>query len=157
MRLYFLRHGLAGDPATWTGDDFYRPLTAEGHAKMRREAQTVKKILPRLDLIVTSPLVRAKQTAQIVADALNAEKRLVEDERVGHGFDVTRLSAILEERRDLATLMLVGHEPSMSQTMGRFLGGAHIALKKGGLARIDIDDPAPPVLVWLLPPKLLAR
>jgi|SRR5580704_16493629 phosphohistidine phosphatase len=159
MKCYFLRHGLAGDPGQWSGDDFDRPLTAEGKERMAREAKTIAALSLELDAIVTSPLLRAKQTATIVADRLKIRDRLAEDERLGIGFDVRALRSILRERAAATAILLVGHEPSMSRTIGSVIGGdARIDLKKGSLACVNFDDPESRVgeLVWLVPPKILA-
>ena len=157
MKVYFLRHGIAVDAEDFDGDDFDRPLTKEGKDRIGREAKTLAKIGLNVDAIFTSPLVRAKQTARIVAEALDLEKRLVEDPRVDPGFNAGRLSEILRDRADAAAIMLVGHEPSMSSTIGEIVGRARIDLKKGGLACVDLSDPCAQTgtLQWLLAPKLL--
>lgn len=158
MRCYFLRHGLAGDPAEWQGKDFDRPLTGDGQTRMAREAKTIDKLKLDLDAIVTSPLVRAKQTATIVAERLDLTDKLEEDPRLGGNFDIKGLAGILEQHPDAGAIMLVGHEPSMSDVIGNIIGGASIDLKKGALACVELRDP-PALkgqLVWLLPPKLLA-
>ena len=159
MRLYFLRHGLASDSATWQGDDFDRPLTDDGRERMAREAKAIKQLDLALDLIVTSPLARARQTAAIVADALQIHDLLVEDSRLALHFDLDQLANILQAHRKAGTLMLVGHEPSMSATIGGLIGGAAIDFKKGSLARVDVFDGTglKGELVWLVPPKILAR
>lgn len=155
MKVYFLRHGIAGDPQEWHGSDFDRPLTREGVKRMEREARTLEELGLELDVMLTSPLVRAKQTAEIAAACLKV--RVVDDERLGPDFDVARLEAMLQEHADAGALMLVGHEPNMSETIGRIVGGAKIDLKKGGLAYVDVPDPraVSGVLVWLIPPKVL--
>jgi phosphohistidine phosphatase len=158
MRVYFLRHGLAGDREEWRGDDFDRPLTDKGRERMAREANKMVELSLALDVIVTSPLVRARQTADIVAAGLDRRDRLVEDERLGLDFDPSRLAGILREHPRANAIMLVGHEPSMSETIGHLVGGARIDLKKGGLACVDLPDPSSldGVLTWLVPPKVLA-
>jgi phosphohistidine phosphatase len=159
VRVFFLRHGPAGDPAQWHGSDDERPLTADGTERVAREAKAIARLKLELDVIITSPLVRAKQTAMLVADALKERKRMIEDARLGVDFDASRLSSVLAEHEDADRLMLVGHEPSMSQTIGQLVGGARIDLKKGGLALVDLPDPASRQgqLLWLVPPKLLER
>ncbi len=157
MKVYFLRHGLAGDPNEWEGDDFDRPLTDEGRERMTREAKAMAKLDLEPDVIVTSPLVRAKQTAEIVADRLRLRERLVEDERLAPGFNTERLVRILQDHTDADALMVVGHEPDFSFTLGQLIGGGKIDLKKGGLACVDLPDAASldAVLLWLVPPKVL--
>ena len=158
MKLYFLRHGQAGDREDWAGDDFYRPLTTDGVKRMEREAETIEELDLELEIIITSPLVRAKQTAEIVAKKLKMKDRLVEDHDLGLDFTFERLRDILAGHRDKKAIMLVGHEPSMSRTIGQLVGGAKIELKKGGLAFVELASPSSGTgeLVWLVPPKILA-
>jgi phosphohistidine phosphatase len=66
MKLYFLRHGLAGDQENWHGDDQSRPLTEQGMQAMHHEAETIAKLGLGLELVLTSPFVRAAQTAEII-------------------------------------------------------------------------------------------
>jgi phosphohistidine phosphatase len=159
MRCYFLRHGIAAEAGEFHGSDFDRPLTDEGHERMVREAKTMAALSIELDVILTSPLVRAKQTAAIVAKELKIRDRLVEDTRLGLDFGPSRLASILKERGDAQAIMFVGHEPSMSTTVGQLIGSARIDFKKGALAFVNVPDPATArgELVWLVPPKVLAR
>lgn len=159
MKLYFLRHGIAEDVDTWKGDDSDRPLTREGCQKMEREAKAFAQLDVAPDAIITSPLVRAKQTAEIAAAAL--KQRAIEDPRLSPGFDTNRLEQILNDHNDADAVMLVGHEPDMSETIGRVIGGARarIDLKKGGLAYVEVERESglSGELVWLLAPKVLVR
>lgn len=155
-RLYFLRHGLA-DRSEWSGDDFLRPLTARGKQQMLRTAETIASLDLGLDLILSSPLTRAYQTAEIVAEVLGIHDRLASDERLAPGFGPGMLSAILKEQPALAALMLVGHEPDFSETISALIGGGRVVCKKGGLARVDLPEGGSldGQLVWLAPPTLL--
>jgi phosphohistidine phosphatase len=157
VKVYFLRHGIAIDAEVWDGSDFDRPLTPDGKERMKREAKAMARLGIVPELVLTSPLLRAKQTAAIVAQRLNLADRLSEDERLGLGFGAGALRAIAAERKATGTLMLVGHEPSMSATIGDVTGGSRVELKKGGLACVDLDDDddAAGTLAWLLTPKLL--
>jgi phosphohistidine phosphatase len=159
MILYFLRHGLAGDRADWLENDSQRPLTKEGKEKMAREAETIAGLGLNLDLIVTSPLTRALQTAQIVAQRLDIENKLAQDERISPGFDLQKLSEILTGHPGVETLMVVGHEPDFSETISDLIGGGRVVCKKGGLARVDVISQTPLMgeLAWLMTPKLLTR
>jgi phosphohistidine phosphatase len=156
MRFYFLRHGKA-DRSQWHGDDDARPLTAEGEGAIRREAGALRAMDLALDVIVTSPLERARRTAEIVADELGLAGRLVEDSRLAHGFDVSRLEQVAAAHPDAEAIMVVGHEPDFSATVAELIGGGDIVFKKGGLARVDVTAPAAGggQLVWLLTPPLL--
>ena len=157
MRLYFLRHGLAGEQNEWKGDDFARPLTEEGIAKMKKSAATLAKLDLDLDLILTSPLVRAYQTAEIIAKQLDRLDKLVKDERLGVNFGAKFLIEILADHPKANGLMLVGHEPGMSDAASYLIGGGQIVMKKGGLACVELPDKSVKgELVWLLPPKVLA-
>jgi phosphohistidine phosphatase len=158
-RLYFLRHGLAANRSEWSGDDSERPLTSKGQALMAREAQTIAQLGLQLDLILTSPLVRALQTARIVAEALGMQERLQADERLAPGFGMPALAEVLKERSGVSALMLVGHEPDFSETIGALIGGGRVVCKKGGLARVDLPDDGSLAgeLVWLIPPGVLGR
>ncbi len=156
MRLLFLRHGQAEPRETWTGADEGRPLTAEGRLAMAREATTIARLGLAPDAILTSPLIRAHETAQIVAEGLGMADRLRRDVRLAPGFGPAQMEAILDEHREARTLMLVGHEPDFSLIIGSLVGGAAVVCKKGGLARVDVDpESGAAELVWLLPPKVL--
>jgi len=155
MRLYFLRHGLAADPGAWQGSDADRPLTDEGRERIGLEAKAIALLEPALDAIVTSPLVRARQTAGLVALRLGVP--VTDDARLGHDFDRERLAQVVRENADAQALMLVGHEPTFSSTIAALIGGGAVTMKKGGLARVDLADASATrgVLVWLLTPKVL--
>jgi len=155
VKIYFLRHGVAVEPEDWKGNDYDRPLTTDGRERMGQEAKAIRKLGLGLDAILTSPLVRAKETAEIVARELKMASK--EDERLGGDFDVSALEAILQGCADLKSLMLVGHEPSMSSVIGRLIGVARMDLKKGGLACVELPDALTMTgeLHSLIPPKVL--
>ena len=157
-RIYFLRHGKAAPRSTWEGEDGLRPLTPEGEDLMRREAKGMRRLGLAPDAIVTSPLVRARQTAEIAAEDVGARDRLVEDSRLAHGFDARCLERIAAERPEAAELMVVGHEPEFSATIAELIGGGFVDMKKGGLARVDVGGPGleDGLLAWLLTPSQLA-
>jgi phosphohistidine phosphatase len=157
MLCYFLRHGPAEDAETWQGSDSSRPLTNAGTKRIALEAKAMAALELKLDAVITSPLVRARQTAEIVAKELDLDDALVEDDRIGPGFSPERLAGVLDDHRDADAIMVVGHEPSMSQTIGRIVGGAHIEFKKGGLACVELNSGSPlrGALAWLATPKVL--
>jgi phosphohistidine phosphatase len=157
MEFYFLRHGEAEKSNGGQGGDDKRPLTEEGAARMERGALLIATLRLGLDLIMTSPLVRAQQTAEIVARELHLLDALAIDDRLAPGFGPEELQAILREHRSSTALMLVGHEPDFSSTIAACIEGGHIECKKGGLARVDLDNPdvLSGRLVWLLPPRVL--
>ncbi|MBV8488999.1 MAG: histidine phosphatase family protein [Candidatus Eremiobacteraeota bacterium] len=154
MKIWFLRHGVAIDREVWDRDDSERPLTPDGISRMKREAKTMASLDVSPSVILTSPLVRAKQTADVVADRLKL--KAVSDDRLGLDFDAEAIRAIAAERGGAASIMVVGHEPSMSETIGAITGGSHLDLKKGGLACVDFDDEkGTATLTLLLAPKVL--
>jgi phosphohistidine phosphatase len=161
MRIYFLRHGRSEEQSAWAGDDRLRPLTQEGETLMRQEAEFLRarKLIP--DVIVTSPLTRARQTADIVLEVLQVESRLVEDDRLAPGFDRDRLVRVIDAHPDARSIMVVGHEPDLSATVSTVIGGGRIQLKKGGLAHVEIvqriGDLVYGVLVSLETPRQLVE
>jgi len=156
MKLYFLRHGLADWPNWDAARDNERPLTDEGIKKMQAEAKTIERLDLGLDVILSSPYTRARQTAQAVADQLGL--KVIDEDQLTPGFDVDRLRDVLRRYPNAESIMLVGHEPSFSATISQLIGGGQIVMKKGSLARVDVDSIDSPrgELVWLLTPKLLA-
>jgi phosphohistidine phosphatase len=158
LRIYFLRHGLADRNAYDGDDDSLRPLTAHGKERMDREAATLARLELRIDVVLTSPLLRAKQTAEIVAGRLDLLDSLRVDDGLGLGFGTPELARILTENGEAERFLLVGHEPSFSDVISDITGGSRVVCKKGGLARVDLVAGRKPIgeLVWLLPPKVLA-
>jgi phosphohistidine phosphatase len=159
LELHFLRHGLAGDPAQWQGDDAVRPLTEEGRSQLVRVAAGLAALGLVPDLILASPLLRAAQTAEVVAGALGIAERVVTEDRLAPGFGRKQLRGILADHAGHRSLMLVGHEPDFSKTVGKLIGGAHVAVAKGGLASVDVPDveSLKCTLLRLAPPEMLER
>jgi phosphohistidine phosphatase len=155
MQLYFLRHGVADWPDWDPARDDERPLTDTGVTRMKAEAKKIRRLDLGLKAILTSPLVRARQTAEAVAERI--ELKAVEEPALAPGFNGQRLQEILKRYPDAGALLLVGHEPDFSRTIAQLIGGGRIAMKKGGLARVDLESTDPPKgqLVWLLAPKTL--
>lgn len=150
MRLYFVRHGIAEELAT---SDFDRALTKRGHRRVADSAKVMKRlgIAPRQ--IFSSPRLRARQTAEIIAEAL--DMRITLAESVNFGFDVADLRRLSHSLNAGDELMFVGHNPDMSLLVSE-ITGVDAPMKKGGLARIDtvgssVDEGE---LVWLIAPKV---
>ena len=157
MQIVFLRHGPAGSKAEWQGPDAERPLTDDGRGVVVAVAGALARAGIAVDALLTSPLVRARQTAEIAAAALGCVDRLANDERLGRGLDRKLLAAIVAEHPDARTLMLVGHEPDFSATIAQ-LTGASVTIKKAGVAGVDLDEQTMRgTLVWLLPPRLFVN
>jgi phosphohistidine phosphatase len=162
MNIYLLRHGIAVS-AEETAPDGERPLTAKGIRRMRKGARGLRRLGLDFDAILTSPLARARQTADIVAAALGLESRLTVVEALQPNCSVEELLASLSDYQDRKHLLLVGHEPLLSGTAAFLVTGKktvalEIALKKGGLCHIEIDSlppRSPGTLRALLAPKQL--
>lgn len=158
MKLYLLRHGIAEERRIGL-PDHERHLTEEGVAEMRAVAAGLKRLKLRLDLILTSPFPRARETAEIVAEALEMQERLREEARLAPGCRLGDLQQIVENYPQAERLMIVGHESDFSVMAGQLVGGAAIDLKKGGLIRLETDriEPGRGLLEWLLTPAILTK
>ena len=160
MKLYFVRHGTAASKATWDSNDDLRPLTRAGRERFSTAAESLKRAaVLDPELIVTSPLVRAEQTAELLGKALGGSMRIERDPRLGHQFDLAALAAILAEHPDIGSLAVVGHNPSFAAVLSAVIGGGDVDMRKGAIALVDIDDVSRPVgrLMWVAPPALFAR
>ena len=152
MKLYFLRHGDADWP-DWDKPDSQRPLTTEGKKEMRKIAVFFRKCGFEVDAILSSPLPRAAQTAQFMADELGIGVQ--EEPSLAPGFDKPLLAKLLAAHPH-DKLLLVGHEPDFSELIESLTGGS-VKMSKGGLARVDLHPGSlHGQLVWLVPPKLSA-
>jgi len=159
VRVYLMRHGDAGDKHLWQGSDAERPLSELGIERTRAAAEHFARTQFRPSKMMTSPLARALQTADIVAEVLGVQECVEVDERLAPGFDIRAFRRILKENAGEERLLLIGHEPSLSAVIEEVMGGGAIILKKGGVARLDIDELTPPRgrLAWLDAPSLFAR
>jgi phosphohistidine phosphatase len=155
FQLYLLRHAHAGNSANWTGDDADRPLSARGRDQAKRLGVFLagRGVLP--DTIVSSPKLRARQTANLVADALGVG--VASDDRLIEDFELDALSGLIAGVGG-TSLMIVGHDPDFSDLLATLVGAAEMRLRKGALARVDLALPLGPgcgILRWLVPPELL--
>ncbi|MBV9233267.1 MAG: histidine phosphatase family protein [Candidatus Eremiobacteraeota bacterium] len=158
MHCYFLRHGIAVDATRWHGTDDDRPLTEDGCKRMEREAGAIAQLLPGVEVIVTSPLLRARQTAQFVARRLGLSD-VVEDARVAHGFNARSCKEILTQHSGTESVLFVGHEPTMSAAIGTLIGRGNVEMKKAALAAVDLPEATSGAgtLIFLIPPKVLVQ
>jgi phosphohistidine phosphatase len=150
MLIYFLRHGEADWP-DWKRSDDERPLTEKGKNEMHQVGAFLANLSVKPDVVLTSLLPRASQTAEIAAQYVDA--KCVEDKLLAPGFGRSELKKLLK-KRSYESLMVVGHEPDFSKTIGK-LTGARIKLSKAGIALVEVDtDCSCGKLLWLLPPKI---
>jgi phosphohistidine phosphatase SixA len=157
IALHLLRHAHAGDPARWTGDDDVRPLSERGRRQAEHLARLLARVDERPDLFITSPKTRAAETAEIVARELRA--KVVVDRRLAGPLDMHTVADVLRAAGPAQRPCLVGHDPDFSDLLGELLGVASMPMRKGAIARVDLDGPdlAPGrgILRWLLPPELV--
>jgi phosphohistidine phosphatase len=154
LELYLLRHAHAGNASDWAGDDSLRPLSSRGRQQARDLGRHLASRAFALDLLLSSPKLRARQTAELVAEEIGVAVGL--DERLGGPIDVDDLSVILDDLGG-QRVMLVGHDPDFSEIAAQLSGTLRLPLKKAALARIDVALPLQPgagVLRWLLPPEV---
>ena len=159
--LFILRHGEAGNRMTVVEKDSERPLTPEGRTEMEKIAKSLKAIGLQTDRIYTSPLRRARETAEIAAKILQIPTLEEWDELKPDG-SKTGLYRKLARLGQNSRPILVGHEPYLTSMIGEIMGttSAKIVLKKGGVAKVRITSFTPRVsgeLRWLLTPKIIAK
>lgn len=157
MELLVLRHGIAEDHAE---EDAQRRLTAEGKQKMKQGAKGLRTLIPRIDLLATSPLARAVETAEILAEVYDGQDPVVTPV-LAPGQGPQAVAAWLETQAAHGTVAIVGHEPALSTAVSWLVAGVErpiIELKKGGAclvgfgARIGAGEG---LLQWLVTPRLL--
>ncbi len=154
--LFLLRHAHAGDSGRWTRDDALRPLSDKGRRQSERVGRMLAGADEAPDLLITSPKVRAAQTAEIVGAALDV--RVVEDPRVAGSLDAGVVGEILAAAGQPLRPCLVGHDPEFSFLLGELIGVTDIAMRKAAVARVDFEDHMGAglgLLRYLVPPELL--
>lgn len=164
MNLYFMRHGIAlekNDPSVV--DDAHRPLSAKGIKRTRKIAKGIQRLGISFDVLLTSPLARARQTVDIVAAELGADARVEEIPSLAPDSTFDQLVTDLARYHGYKHLLLVGHEPFLSEALSCLLAGPaaprlSFEFKKGALCRTETASLArlePGRLHWFLTPKQL--
>jgi phosphohistidine phosphatase len=161
LELYLIRHGIAAERGKEWPDDSKRPLTPDGISRLRKTARGLNAIGVGFDQIVTSPLVRTRQTADIFAEELKSKPPVVTADALAPAG--TPASVIQEIARHVRKprVALVGHEPNLGELAAQLIGSrTPLEFKKGGICRIDFDMLPPKgggILRWFLTPKMLRR
>jgi phosphohistidine phosphatase len=157
--LYLIRHGIAEERGEKWPDDAKRPLSADGMSKMEKTARGLARLDIEFDVILTSPLIRTRQTADIVAAELSPHPAIVNTDALAPGGDFAAVMTALEKQSRRTRIALVGHEPAIGELAARLIGSRHpIEFKKGAICRIDVDEippNGPGDLRWFAPPRLL--
>lgn len=163
MELFILRHGIAVEPGTpGFENDFERPLIPKGKRQLHESCVALRKMKLKFDLILSSPLTRAKETAEIVAAELRQKKRLQFSRHLQPRGDFKKLILDIRHAKPASkSVLLVGHEPDLSELISLLVtdeAGGGFALKKGGLAKLEVEKLRAgrcATLAWLLTPKLM--
>lgn len=157
MKVLLVRHAIAADGASFAGPDRDRPLTDEGRRRFERGALALAAQVPDLAWIATSPLRRARQTAEILDAASDGRARLTEARELAPGGGAEEVLRLLASWREAGTVALVGHEPNLTRLEGLLLTGSERSfaeLKKGGAALLDLPGQVTAGgarLLWHLP------
>ena len=164
MKIYLIRHSNAVDPGTpGYEDDSLRPLTEKGRDKMKSIASALKGLDLKPDLIVSSPYVRAQQTAEILAKVLKCKQELAFSDALVPMGNADNIIGEINEKYSVDELVLVGHEPCLSVLIGTLIAGnpdLTINIKNGGVCCVSSDDlhtERKAVLEWFLTPKILSE
>lgn len=157
MDIYLVRHGEYVDLGSATPEqDSLNPLSERGIAKLQRQARTLAEWNVPVEQIITSPFLRAKQTAEIFAEALIIP--VSEHTQLTRSwFTPQALLEIVRGHSHVEHLMLVGHESDLSTTASHVIGGGHLELARGGIIRLSLDsrESLEGKLIWLLSPQVM--
>jgi phosphohistidine phosphatase len=161
IELYLIRHGVAAERGENYPDDTKRPLTQRGIQRLQREGKALVALDVAFDVILTSPLVRTRQTADTLADAFRARPQIVNADSLAPGGSHSAIIDDLAKHARKKRIAVVGHEPGIGELAARLIGLRRpIEFKKGTVCRIDVKS-LPPVgpaqLRWLLTPRILRK
>jgi phosphohistidine phosphatase len=152
--LYFLRHGDAGAPAAGMADD-ERELTDAGIAALRAAAPLWRRLNLRPDVVLASPLRRARQTAELLCEAIGGEP--VTDDGLRPGAGWPDLARAMARHPDARRVLFVGHEPDLGSAIVELSGAASVRMRKGSLACLEFygtPEPGGAEIAWLIDPDL---
>jgi phosphohistidine phosphatase len=161
LELYLIRHGVAAERGEEFPDDSKRPLTSDGIARLRKEAKALDELGVQFDQVLTSPLVRARQTADVFAETMKSKPPIAIIDALTPAGSPAAVIQDLGKYMRKASIALVGHEPNMGE-LAAFLIGAKMPLpfKKGAICRIDFTVFPPKgkgALCWFVTPRMLRK
>ena len=161
LELYLVRHGIAAERGPEYPDDSKRPLTSEGISRFRKETKALAALDVDIDQIISSPLVRAKQTAEILAQAVPSHPSIEMSDALAPAGTPAAVFQELAKHMRKARIALVGHEPNIGELAARLIGSrTPVEFKKGAICRIDFEVFPPKGhghLRWFLPPRVLRK
>jgi phosphohistidine phosphatase len=159
LELYLIRHGIAADRGEEYPDDSKRPLTSAGIKRLQREARALDTLEVGFDHIIASPLLRTKQTADVLAESLKSKPTVTTSDSLAPAGTPAAVIQELGRHMRKGRIALVGHEPNIGELAGRLIGArVPLEFKKGGICRIDFDVFPPKgtgQLRWFVPPRML--
>jgi phosphohistidine phosphatase len=159
VELYLVRHAIAATRGEEWPDDDKRPLTARGVSRFREAVEGLRTLGVEVDEIFTSPLVRARQTADLLAAGLPGKPPIRTLDALAPGHEPRSVLAQLARASRRRRVALVGHEPGLGELAAHLIGaGRALPFKKGGVCRIDVESLTsrrPGALTWFVPPRLL--
>lgn len=159
--LYLVRHAIAADRGSEWPDDTKRPLTERGMSRFKEVVKGLRRFDVAVDEIFTSPLVRARQTADLLADGLEGKPPVKVLDALAPGHTSAAVMAALAKAARRRRVALVGHEPELGELAAYLIGaGRALPFKKGGLCRIDVGSltsKRAASLVWFIPPGVLRQ
>jgi phosphohistidine phosphatase len=156
MNLYLMRHADAGLPRPNPTLDAKRGLVKDGKDQCILIARVLGALKVQVDVVVASPLKRAMQTAQFVATELGFDGKVEVSPALKPDADYVEFQKLMARYSELEGVLAVGHNPSLFQFLGRLCtgnGGANLRMRKGSIARVDLDR-HPPQLQWLIDPRM---
>jgi len=155
MNLYIVRHGDAVELPP-QGQDADRSLSERGFKEMRLVGEGLRRLGVQVDVILTSPYLRARQSAELIASALGKEGQVQARDELAPGCDLSRLRAALSSFADVGSVMVVGHQPDCGAIVDELCSLSGTPMKKGAVAFINLRGELAPgggSLVWLKEPK----
>jgi phosphohistidine phosphatase len=159
ISLFLVRHAVAEERGDDWPDDAKRPITSDGAAKMRRAIAGLRALDLKIDIVFTSPLTRAVETAELLVSGLKPAPALRPLPALAPGTPPAKVAEALVAEKDVKAIALVGHEPGLGELAAWLIGArTPLPFKKGAVCRIDITELPPGrtgQLVWFATPKML--